>query len=241
MTVVRWHESNREQLTELLPEALVLVPIGATEQHGPHLATGTDWMLARAVTERAALYVAGRSARSLVITPPVAFGASDHHLPFGGTLSLTAETMQAVLIDLARSAAASGVRRLVLVNGHGGNTGACHAAAAAASTRYDLTVGHVDYWRLIPAEDGVPGHAGAFETSMMLALDPQLVAERRPRDRQPEVPVVRGIDLHAAAAWARLDGYTDHPERGSEDQGKRWFDQLVAALGSRLIDLAEAL
>ncbi|WP_344219141.1 creatininase family protein, partial [Kribbella sancticallisti] len=125
MTVVRWHESNRERLAELLPEALVLLPVGATEQHGPHLATGTDWFLAQSITERAAFDAAQRSARPLVITPPVAFGASDHHLPFGGTLSLTAETMQAVLIDLARSAAASGAQRLVLVNGHGGNSGAC--------------------------------------------------------------------------------------------------------------------
>ncbi|HEX3780922.1 MAG TPA: creatininase family protein [Pseudonocardiaceae bacterium] len=122
-SVLRWAELTREQLGAILPEALVILPIGATEQHGPYLATGTDALLASTVAGRGAALAAPRAGRRLVLTPALPIGASDHHFPFGGTLSLRQETLLAVLGDLARSVARSGGRRLVLVNGHGGNQG----------------------------------------------------------------------------------------------------------------------
>jgi creatinine amidohydrolase len=246
VTLVNWHHSNRAQLAELLPEAIVVLPAGATEQHGPHLATGTDWILADAVSRRAAALVHERSARPIVLAPPVPFGASDHHLPFGGTLSLSAETLLAVLLDLARSLHADGGRRLVLVNGHGGNTGVCHAAAAAASTRYDLNVAQLDYWQLMrPLDEGahlpVPGHAGRFETALMLALDEEFVAERKERPDRPTGPAVDDVGLHTAESWRRIDGYTDRPELAEVAAGREWFDQVAGALGDRLLELAEVL
>ncbi|GAA3090465.1 creatinine amidohydrolase/Fe(II)-dependent formamide hydrolase-like protein [Kribbella aluminosa] len=317
MTFVRWQHTNRSTLGELLPAAIVVVPVGATEQHGPHLATGTDWILAEAVSAEAASLVHERSPRPIVLAPPVPFGASDHHLPFGGTLSLSPETLLAVLLDLARSLHADGGHRLVLVNGHGGNTGICHAAAAA-STRYNLNVAHIDYWQLLPSqspsptpttpapetlppnsppsasptshgatshgatsdgatldgaalggpvedggalggpvEDGgalggpveegrvggvpVPGHAGEFETALMLARDPAFVAERKERLGLPSDVVVDDVGLHTAASWRRIDGYTDRPELADQATGRRWFDQLAVALGDRLLRLAEVL
>ncbi|MEV5963552.1 creatininase family protein [Kribbella sp. NPDC051952] len=243
MTFVRWQHTDRTDLAELLPEAIVIVPVGATEQHGPHLATGTDWILAQAVSEQAAALVHERSARPLVITPPVPYGASDHHLPFGGTLSLTPETLLAVLLELARSLQASGGRRLVFVNGHGGNIGVCHAAAAAASTRYDVRVAHVDYWRLARdcGDVPVPGHAGAFETGLMLAQDEEFVAERNARPDPPSGPEVDDVSLHTTESWQRIDGYTDRPELADPATGRKWFDQVAAALGDRLLELAEVL
>ncbi|MFI5731143.1 creatininase family protein [Kribbella sp. NPDC051587] len=241
--MIQWQRTNRTDLVQLLPEAIVILPIGATEQHGPHLATGTDWMLAQAVTEQAVQQVGDRAARPLIVAPPLPYGASDHHLPFGGTLSLSPETLLAVLIDLARSLAASGGRRLVLVNGHGGNIGVCHAAAAAASSRYDVNVAHVDYWRLARdiGDTPVPGHAGRFETALMLAQDEALVAERHPRDDTPAGPMIDDVQLHTAESWRRIDGYTDQPERADAETGRVWFDQLAVALGDRLLELAEAL
>src|SRR5262245_28053786 len=131
VTARRWAETDRETLRGLLPEALVLLAIGATEQHGPHLATGTDALIAATTCERAADAAADRARRPLVVVPALPYGASDHHLPFGGTLSLAPETLLAVLGDLARSLAAQGGRRLVLVNGHGGNIGICRTFAEA--------------------------------------------------------------------------------------------------------------
>lgn len=241
---MRWDESGRETLTAVLPEALVVMPVGATEQHGPRLATGTDAFLATEVSRRAV--DRADSPRPLVLAPTLSFGASDHHLAFGGTLSLTAETMLAVLLDLARSVAESGGRRLVLVNGHGGNTGLCHAAAAAASVRYDLVVAHADYWRLLPDDPDrdaipVPGHAGAFEASLVAAARPDLSAEHQPREDPPAVPRLFGMDLHSAGAWQQIDGYTDRPDHADADAGEIWLDQAADALAARLTDLARTL
>lgn len=241
MTVFNWGDRTRAELGAVLPEALVVLPFGATEQHGPHLATGTDALMAATVARRAVEEAARSSPRDLVLAPCLPFGASDHHLPFGGTLSLSTEVAVAVLTDLARSVATCGGRRLVVVNGHGGNQGVCHAAAAAASARYGLSVSTVHYWNLVADRSAVPvpGHAGEFETSLVLAVDPELA--RRPVERTalPETPSLPGVDVHNQGDWLRIDGYTDRPELASADRGSKWLDEIVAALADRLIALAE--
>lgn len=244
MALLRWNETNRERLGDLLPDALVVLPIGATEQHGPHLPTGTDAFVAEAVASAAASRAVERTPRDLVLAPVLSFGASDHHLPFGGTLSLSPETMTAVLVDIARSVATDGGRRMVMVNGHGGNKGPCNSAGAAASTRHGVAVAYVDYWDLFPADadwPNVPGHAGAFETSLVLGLRPELVGERPSRGTQPAVPEASGVTVHANAAWGNIDGYTDRPADADADTGERWFDALADALADRLVTLAAVL
>ncbi|WP_283134588.1 creatininase family protein [Rhizohabitans arisaemae] len=240
---LHWTAADRDRLNRHLPEALVLIPVGATEQHGPHLPTSTDALIAETVAEGAAQAAAGRSARTLIVAPVLAFGASDHHLAFGGTLSLSPGTLLAVLDDLLRSIAAQGGRRVVLINGHGGNTGVCHAASAAGSTRHGLSVAHLDYWRLASpeAQAPVPGHAGEYETSIVLAVRPDLVGPRPPRERAPATLAVPGVDLHAAAVWRGIDGYTDRPELARTGDGKRRLDQLITQAAGRLVELASTL
>ncbi|WP_240519427.1 creatininase family protein [Amycolatopsis antarctica] len=237
--MLRWQDSTRARLREVLPDGLVILPMGAIEQHGPHLGTGTDTVLAGTVAERAAGRAADRADRDLVLAPVLPFGASDHHLPFGGTLSLSVPTALAVVSDLARSVVESAGRRLVLVNGHGGNRGVCHAAASAVSSRHGLTVTVVHYWELLaPAGAPVPGHAGEFETAMMLATAPELVADRSPRPPLPEESTVEGCDMHDPKAWLRIDGYTDEPAAATAERGARWLEECVHALADRLVRLA---
>ncbi|PZF80195.1 creatininase family protein [Jiangella anatolica] len=242
MTLIRWADVSRETLNEVLPEALVVLPVGATEQHGRHLATGTDALLATTAVERAATLAAERAARRLVLAPTLAFGASDHHLAFGGTLSLTPETLLAVLLDLLRSVAEDGGRRVVLVNGHGGNVGVCHAAAAAASSRYPLAVAHVDYWRFAGDDANAPGHAGEFETSLVSAVRPEAATGPVPAREDPQPATrVAGATVHDAALWASIDGYTDHPERATAAAGAARLDTVVAGLSDCLAGLTETL
>lgn len=245
--VLRWDEQNRSRLTEVLPEALVVLPIGATEQHGPYLPTGTDAFAVRTVVELAAARARSCS-RPIVIAPTLAYGASDHHFPFGGTLSLTPETLHAVLLDVARSVAECGGRRLVIVNGHGGNHGVAHSAGAAACNRYDVVVATTDYWRLLPppsdaADDGVavPGHAGAFETSLMLAVRPELVPERPARDELGRASGVDGFDLHSKASWSGMEGFTDDPSLARAADGEARLTELAGLLADRLVTLATVL
>jgi creatinine amidohydrolase len=240
--MTRWADTDRAELARLLPDALVVLPVGATEQHGPHLPTGTDALLVTTVAEAAVDQAGPAADRPLLLAPPVPVGASDHHLPFGATLSLTPETLLAVLTDLARSVARCGGRRLVLVNGHGGNRGVCHAAAAAAAARHELAVAYLDYWDLVtePGDTPVPGHAGEFETSLVLAVRADLVGTRTPRT-PPVLPAVADTDLHTARLWQDIEGFTDDPARAEADRGRRWLDQCVTALADRLVQLARTL
>lgn len=245
MSVVRWQAQTREQLSALLPEAVVVLPIGATEQHGPHLATGTDALLAETAATRAAEMATASATRTFVLAPTLPIGASDHHLPFGGTISLRPETLLALLLDVARSVADCGGRRLVIVNGHGGNRGICSAAAAAASVRSPVTVAYLDYWDAAAGADlgatPLPGHAGGFETSLVLAVDPTLVQERTPRGAVPVVPSVPGVEIQRQASWHEQKGFTDEPVNADAQQGKEWLDHLVSTLAGQLVALAAAL
>ncbi len=242
--VLRWAELTRAELTQRLPEAVVALATGATEQHGPHLATGTDALLAQTVLERAAERYRsqdGQNRRTLILAPTLSYGASDHHLPFGGTLSLTPETLLAVLVDICRSLTADGGRRLLIVNGHGGNTGVCQAAAGAAAARFDLDVGYLDYWAPLLATgvaglpaDAVPGHAGAFETSLVSAVRPDLVFDPQGRDGYPPNIPVPGLQVFSARVWSDWEGYTDSPGQASAEVGEHLLDQLANALAERI-------
>ncbi|MER7002886.1 creatininase family protein [Dactylosporangium sp. NPDC000555] len=251
MALLHWADCDRETLRQHLPSALVVLPVGAVEQHGPHLPTGTDAFIVEATVEAAVRQAAPSAPRDLVLVPTLRFGASDHHFPFGATLSLTVETLTQVLIDLARSVAAAGGRRLLIVNGHGGNRGACHAASAAAASRYGLSVGHLDYWQLLTGPDDadrvdedprsgtpIPGHAGAFETSMIAHLRPAPVGNVPHRPSPPQVPEVPDVMLHDDEIWRHLDGYTDDPSGASAEAGAQWFARCVARLSERIIAVA---
>lgn len=244
MTVIRWRDASRTQLSTALPNALVIVPVGAVEQHGPHLPTGTDAIAVAAVVDRAVERVARQDLADIVVTPVLPVGASDHHFPFGATLSLTVETMTSVLIDLARSIAAAGGRRILFVNGHGGNRGPCHAAALAASTRHGIFAGYIDYWAPLESDTAeqlpIPGHAGAFESSLIACVEPTLVGPLPQRATPPAVAAAAGMTVHAETIWRTLDGYTDNPSAATADAGRSWLDECAAALASRIVQAVES-
>jgi creatinine amidohydrolase len=243
MKTYDWAECTRTVLGQILPEAVVVLPIGATEQHGPHLPTGTDALIVGAVAREAVRRAADTTTRALVLAPTIPVGASDHHFPFGGTLSLEAETVTRVLLDLLRSVHHDGGSRVLLVNGHGGNRGPCHSAAQAASVRYGMHVGYLDYWTLLVGNgDGtrIPGHAGAFETSMVAHLNPGAIAELpEPAARQPR-PDIDDVVVHSETIWRAVDGYTDQPANARAEDGERWFRACVESLSARIVDLAAA-
>ena len=240
MSLITWGDATRETLADARASIAVL-PVGAVEQHGPHLPTRAD---AEIVAE-----LAGRAARTaarevdVVLLPTLPFGSSDHHLPFGGTLSLTAETFVAVLRDLLRSIASAGFRRVLVVNGHGGNVELCAVAVRQAALEHGLLAATASYWELFDPEPGigpVPGHAGAFETSLMLTLDgPGL---RMDRARSSPGPAdhggPRGIVLEEPGGWARIDGFTDDPRAASAEVGERALAAAASALAEAIVGLA---
>lgn len=148
-------------------------------------------------------------------------------------MSLSAGTMLNVLMDLGRSLARSHVRRLFIVNGHGGNHELIAVAARDLALEEEMDVGACSWWALAAEELAAvgardlgpfPGHAGAFESSLVLALDPALVREPRPhRDVQTDLrpgTVGAPVRIERSGSWQAIDGYTDSPDRGSADLGE---------------------
>jgi creatinine amidohydrolase len=160
-----------------------VVAVGATEQHGPHLPTMTDARIGDAVAELVA-----QKLGDALVARTVDVGVSEHHLAFGGTISLKAETLKLVLRDYAASLVRCGFTRIVFVPTHGGNFPAVNEAIREARaahpgvvvTGYTDLLGFAGYLNRVSAEYGVGAeasgaHAGENETSMMMALEPGLV------------------------------------------------------------------
>jgi creatinine amidohydrolase len=230
--VRRLAELTREEAGALLPDALLVVPIGSTEQHGPHLATGTDAAIATEVAARAA--EASTAPATIVLAPTLAYGASDHHLPFGATLSLGVDTFRRVLDDLLASAACTGSRRVFLLNAHGGNTATCAVAAAEAARVHGLLCATAIVSQLLEPgtiDAPLPGHAGRFETSLMLAIAPGSVRtdRARPSPGGEAWRLPRGLVLADPNRWHELDGFTDTPETATHELGETLLEACVRA------------
>ena len=206
---------------------------------------GTDHMMAEVVATRAAESLAQRL--PVVVAPVVPVGHSHHHIPFGGTLSVTPATYQLLLSELCLSAAESGFRRIFILNGHGGNVAIAATAAREASRVSGIPIGSGSYWsmawqRLIAIgaerEGELPGHSGMFETSLMLALRPDLVKEDRPHRQW--VPADGGVAAQASydaaipGQWERMEGWTDDPSRASGAVGQRYLAAIIEGVVEEL-------
>ena len=244
---VRLGELTREELRARLPGATVVLPTGSTEQHGPHLPLLTDALMAEAVALRAAEQVAPRA--DVLVAALLPYGCSHHHLPVGGALTVTQRTYVALVTDLAESLACMGGRRLVLLNGHGGNEDALRVVAneLVYERRLDLAVAAASYWTLgraaLPADvpGPVPGHAGNFETSCLLALRPDLVrlGERFPEDEAPR-PLAAdyqfgGLPVRRPGLWEASGGVTDAARAANVEAGARAIEAIVHATADFLL------
>jgi len=183
VTETRWSHLTAPELRALAArDAVVLLPVGSTEQHGAHLPTGVDDFLAAEVCRRAASAAAGRV--PVVVAPSVWCGLAEHHMSFGGTMTLSLPTFHALLRDVCRSVLRAGFRRILLVNGHGGNVTALNAlvgeltaelSAPIAVTSY-FTVGRKAIREALETQQHLM-HACEGETSMAMAAFPHLVRE----------------------------------------------------------------
>jgi creatinine amidohydrolase len=216
---------------------IAILPVGAVEQHGPHLPLLTDTVLATGVARRIA-----ESTEALLL-PAIAYGDAWTAEGWAGTLSLSPDTLRATVIDLGRGLHRMGVCGLVTINGHFGNREPI-ALAARALSELGLPVLHLDYPHLealaaehMESEPAGPGfyHADEVETSMMLALAPDSVRLDRAAPEYPEFPPLFGSEPMKLSAFNSSGVFGDpRPATAAKGEG---LIAGIAAESVRLIGL----
>jgi creatinine amidohydrolase len=222
---------------------VVVAPIAACEQHSRHLPTFTDTILVTGVAEG----VEQRLPEQVLLLPTLWLGASHHHLPFGATLSVEADLHAKLLGELLIPLLDDGYRRVLLLNGHGGNIDTLHVALRCLQPRYrHCHLTGASYWELAEKEladlaEGprkLMGHACEFETSMVMALRPELVRRDEIRnDGLPDDPALRGLYIAEDMAQRTHRGAVGYPELASAEKGRAFLAAAIA----RTAEVVQAL
>jgi creatinine amidohydrolase len=243
---VEWASLKAAELRDLAArEAIVVLPVAAMEQHGPHLPVMVDTLLCGEVARRAARRASGR--HPVVVAPTVWSGLSEHHMPFGGTFTLDFATFRSLIECLCHSLERHGFRRVLLLNGHGGNVAALRVVVDELR-RLDMRLATATYWQVDPVaiadilerQSGVQ-HACEAETSMVMALRPELVDES-------QFAAAKHVEAGQAAGQAQAvhspmkfeertpSGAIGDPTAASPAKGEKLLEAAAAAVAGVLSD-----
>ncbi len=248
MPEVDWSRLKAQDLRALADNnAVVILPIASIEQHGPHLPVMTDTRIGQEVALRAARKAYDK--RPTVVTPVVWSGLSEHHMPFGGTLTVSHSTFRALLHDLIVSLTRLGFRDILISNSHGGNIIAMQQILDELSEVVDATMVGTTYaseaepeiGAVLQDQDGVQ-HAGEAETSMMLVCEPGLVDTS---DLTALTNLGDGPSFlkagRASYRWRPFthltgNGVAGVPEKSNADKGEKLLEISAAALAAIITD-----
>lgn len=217
---------------------LALLPVGSTEQHGPHAPLGTDTLTASAVADAASEAYDGE----VIVAPPVPVGIAEEHRHFSGSLWVSPDTFRAYVRETVASLAYHGWDRIVVVNGHGGNVPAL-GEVCAAITRHDAAYAVSFTWFEGVGEHGSDmGHGGALETALLRWIEPDLVYEDRIEEaREGGTPRwgewVSHVNLAVDSAEFTENGVVGDPAAGPKERG----EELLALASAALVELLEAV
>ncbi len=226
---------------------LLVLPTAAIEQHGHHLPLATDTLINNLLLGKALELIPGEV--PIYALPPVCYGKSNEHIGYPGTLSMSAQTFLGVVRDLGASIAASGFKKLVLYNTHGGNTSLVDVLARDLRAEFGLRTfslfgsGGVTFEGVDPQERTYGFHAGEIETAFLLHATPELVhtaeytANYIARIDQPELLKPEGSS--ANFAWLTRDiapsGVMGDPTRASAENGEKWANEAAARIAEILV------
>lgn len=249
MIRLAWNEMTSAELNAAAAaDAIVLLPVASTEQHGPHMATGVDTVLCGEACRRtAALVTAG--GKPCVMAPVVWMGLAEHHVAFGGTFTLSIATWYAVLKDVCRSILSAGFQKILIVNGHGGNMAALSALTVELTRELAAPIATTSYWtiphatgafaKILETQEGVQ-HACEAETSMMLAVAPHLVRQETLSEAfGPSKPMGAAL-TQPLQTWVSFKAMTPtgvlgDARKATAAKGERLLDTAAQALAERLL------
>ncbi|MBU7032189.1 MAG: creatininase family protein [Theionarchaea archaeon] len=215
----------KDVLTE---DTIAVVPVGSTEQHGPHNPLGTDHMIA----DRIAHGVRDDA----LITPTVPVGYSEHHRQFPGTLWVSPRVLEDYVLDICRSLQYHGIKKIVICNGHGGNTFPLMIVAMKMREQ-GIFVGLFEWWKASKEEDA---HAGSGETSLNLFLYDHLVHMDRAKDSATEwSPPLHGTKVLYDTIDFSDDGTVGTPSRATKVKGEILYKDAVTQLKETIAYLKE--
>lgn len=242
-----WRKLRADQLRDQArKDAIVILPIASIEQHGPHLPVEVDSMLGETVAARTADKVQAKGQEVLVL-PVLWTGLSEHHMSFGGTITLDNATFAAVVEGVVKSILRHGFKRIVLLNAHGGNENALRSIADDLTPKYGVPIVQFTYWyaaaaaigAILETQTGLQ-HACEAETAMMMAVRPDLVAEDRiPLAKSNTTPDVADVVGGGVYMWRSIgsrsgSGVIGNPEAATPAKGEALFDAIASALADKL-------
>lgn len=242
--------SGPEVGSRLTKDSVIVIPLGAVEQHGPHLPLNTDLVVAEAVSREAVVQASAET--DVWVLPALPFTKSNEHAWAAGTVWLSATTLLAVLDDIGRSIAATPARRVLFINGHGGNS----ALVSVANRELRLAHGLMTFLAhpQVPADQGGTSaaselgmgvHGGMDETSMMLHLRPDLVDMSLARRSVPEnLAQNTHVRFGGTVSFGWLsndfgpDGVIGDPTGATAEIGRTMFESAVTTLASVIAEVS---
>lgn len=255
--IERWENLTRDEIAALDKDrSIALLPTSATEQHGAHLPVGTDAIILSTLIDK--IIAEGEFPQgNLIFAPQFLIGKSNEHMGFAGTLTFTAQTYYSMLHDIAKAIAASGFKKLVLFNSHGGNTDMLNLISRDLRIDLGIDVYVIDWWFTDFWKDGLAGiqqsgpygvfHACELETSLMLAARPELVHMELAVDEEPAdcfkgdkyVTVFGPVNAGWKTSDVTKSGVIGAPTFATAEKGQRLFDYACKKLIDIFKEIAE--
>ncbi|MEK8128779.1 creatininase family protein [Paenibacillus filicis] len=238
-----------KQVRELPKErALVILPVGAIEQHGPHLPVMTDTLIGEATLTQAFEKVGGQE--QIWLLPPISYGKSNEHLGLPGTISISAATLQGLIMDIAYSLHLSGFRKLLLFNTHGGNVDLLNVVSREIRIQYGMTVFYLSPSSLGGAEGIIAPeeleygiHGGDYETSIVKAIKPGWVQDEFLIAEVPDLGGMKFLTLEGRIrfAWRMEDisasGICGDATQATAAKGEIMQERITDTLALALAEL----
>jgi len=247
---VMWKELTAEDLRAKAAEnAIVILPVASMEQHGPHLPTQVDSRLVTEVAHRAARIMTGE--HPTIVTPTIPFGMSEHHMSLNGTITLDYATMAGVLRCVCHSILRDGFKRIFILNGHGGNTDGIYTFISEFTIEHRVPLAGGTYWN--SAQEEIASilekqkallHACEAETSMMLALTPELIdrdeLSQMHGDLIPGLSAIPSVNA-GVYRWRQLSsrsliGVIGEAGAASPEKGEKLLHAIASAVATALLE-----